>query len=550
MLENKIPEALPLDLSAFEKKEPEVICSALQMTDIKQKQQIQVFIEEDILVPDIKPDMKDIVLIDGRVRISEKGTDAGSLRVIGDLVLDILYAPEGDRGSEQYPLVPMEAKINFKNDSENSGYSQDLEIMPVVEHVDYTIVNERKFKIKALVVFAVKEYNQIEEQLFEGVVNDEVQLLKKKIKYTDMAEKRMERTEIKEEIELREGSPEIGKVLRSGVNIIENHRQIARDKAVINATAAYNILYMSNEERPKPVFYQGKSEFTQFIKLSDTENIPGSRVSFRVSNLNVAPKAKEEEDGSVLAIEMDVETTIEIYKNYEKEIITDVYHHIKDVELESNDVKFMYLQGNGSTDINLRETVTVPNAEQIAYMEGRIYETGSSLDTGKNILEGVLEVGIVGVEGDNSGLADERISEMSNNEKIFKVKAEVPFRSFIEIPGITKEMTGENEFYVKELSFEKLNNRQIEINAVVSTKTMITKTEVHTLIKSVKLIEPEINPGDEAGIVLYIAKKGDSIWKIAKKYRTTIDEICRINQMEQEEELKSGEKILIVRRMQ
>jgi hypothetical protein len=303
---------------------------------------------------------------------------------------------------------------------------------------------------------------------------------------------------------------------------------------------------MSSEEAPRPVFYQGKSEFTQFIKLSDTENVPGSRVNFRVTNLSISPKERDDGARKVLDINMDVQTTIEIYKNHEKEVITDIYHHIKDVEFDSSEVKFMYLQGSGSTDISLRETVNVPNAEQIAYMEGRIYETNSALDTGKNILEGVLEASIVGMEADNGMELPPELS----TRRIFKVKAEIPFRSFIDIPGATKDMQGENEFFIKELSFEKLNNRQIEINAVINAKAMITKNDMHTLIKSVSLKDPEGNYGDEAGIVLYVAKRGDSVWKIAKKYRTTIDEVCRINQLEQESDLPPGAKILIVRKLQ
>ncbi len=504
------------------------------MTDIVRKPQIQVFIEEDILVPDTKPDMKDIVLMDGKVRVSDKGTDAGSLRVVGDLVLDILYTPEALANGVDYPLVPMETRISFKNDTESLSHTKELDMCPTVENIDYTIVNERKFKVKALITFNVKEYNDVEQQLFEGVKNEEVQLLKKKIRYTDLAERKCETAEIREDIHLREDMPDIAKILRTNVNIIENHRQIARDKAVINATASYNILYISAEEEPRPMYYQGKCEFTQFIKLADTENVPGTRVNFQVAKLHVSPKGHEEESCRSMELCINVDTSIELFKNHEREIITDVYHHLKDVNFDSNDVKFMYLQGVGNTDINLRETVTVASAESIAYMEGRVYETGSSLDHGKNIFEGVLVASIVGIE----------------NGDVFKVKQEIPFRSYIELPGITKEMMAENEFCIKEINFEKLNNKQVEIHAVICAKTMVTKNETHTLIRSVDLVDPDKSLSDEASIVLYIAKKGDTIWKIAKKYRSTIDEICKINQLEQENELKSGEKILIVRRMQ
>ena len=48
------------------------------------------------------------------------------------------------------------------------------------------------------------------------------------------------------------------------------------------------------------------------------------------------------------------------------------------------------------------------------------------------------------------------------------------------------------------------------------------------------------------GLVGYIAKKGDTLWEVAKKYHTTIDAIMETNR-KKEENLQAGEKLLIVK---
>ena len=46
-------------------------------------------------------------------------------------------------------------------------------------------------------------------------------------------------------------------------------------------------------------------------------------------------------------------------------------------------------------------------------------------------------------------------------------------------------------------------------------------------------------------MILYIAKPGDSLWKIAKKFNSTVDELARMNGIENENEIIIGQKIYI-----
>ena len=50
---------------------------------------------------------------------------------------------------------------------------------------------------------------------------------------------------------------------------------------------------------------------------------------------------------------------------------------------------------------------------------------------------------------------------------------------------------------------------------------------------------------DYDSLILYIAKPGDSLWKIAKKFNSTVDELARMNGIENENEIIIGQKIYI-----
>ena len=49
-----------------------------------------------------------------------------------------------------------------------------------------------------------------------------------------------------------------------------------------------------------------------------------------------------------------------------------------------------------------------------------------------------------------------------------------------------------------------------------------------------------------APMTVYVTGEGDSLWKIAKKFKTSVDSISKLNQLE-DEEISEGHKLLIIR---
>lgn len=538
-----------------------LMSSKLKLVDIKQKPQVRIYLEEDVLVPDVKPDLASILTMDGKIKLSEKELHTGqiesnSVKITGDLILSTLYIPESMASGES--LIPIESRIPFKVETEmKTTAHSDLAIAPVLESIDYTVVNERKFKIKATISLGLREYSNVDIEIFEGIRDEEVQMLKEKINLTDVALRKRESMELKEELALKDTLPEIQKILKYDVNVVENHKQITKEKAVINASVYCNVMYLGSDPavqeasveeegvgdaKTVPVLYQGKTEFTQFIRLDGDDNPAGqnpagSRVNFTISSLNLS--AKEDANGkkNIFDLGLNVDTSLELYKNIEKEVVTDVYHHLKDIQFDTDEIGLMSLRGSGVAELSVREIINIPekygNVEKIVYISGSINETSSSIDQGKSIVEGTVSIDLIGVAGDEQ-------------QTPYSFRQEIPFRSAMEIPNITSEMTANNDIMLKELWFDKINNRQIEVNAGILINTAVSNIEKHQLVKNISFLENAQEHAANPGIILYITRDGDTIWKIAKKYRTTINEIRKINDLEPGKEIKQGMKLLIV----
>lgn len=554
-----VPKAVPVKAPVV----GSLMSSKLKLVDMKQKAPLRMNLEEDILVPDVKPDLARILTMDGKVKLSDREihtgqTETDSVRLTGDLLLQTLYVPETN--AEGDPIVAIESKIPFKNDAEmKAGPYSDLAVVPSIESIDFTVINERKFRVRATVVFHMKEYSNVDIEVFEGLRDEEVQMLKEKIKLTDVALRKTETTEIKDALALKENMPEVLKILKYDVSVVENHKQITKEKAVINATVNCNILYLGAEGNSDaaavseaaapegnsaalPVLYQGKTEFTQFIRLDgehnpSDQNPAGSKVNFNISSLNLT--AKEDGNGKrgLFELDMNVDTGLELYKNVEKEVVTDVYHHKKDVQFDTDEIGVLTLGGSGVAEISAREIINVPDrygsVDKVIYVNGTIKEKRSVIEQSKSVVEGTVNVSLICTSSDD-------------RKTIFSIDQEIPFRSAMEIPGITPDMTANNDIALKEIWFDKINNKQIEVNAGILVNTALSTQERHQLVKSVSFLDSPQDNNPIPGIILYVSRTGDNIWNIAKKYRTTIDEIKKINDLEVGKEIKPGTKLLIV----
>ncbi|QHI72112.1 SPOCS domain-containing protein [Aminipila terrae] len=532
-----------------------LITNELKMTDIREKPETRVYIEEDILVPDTKEDLASILSMTGKASLGDSEIRVGqlsqdSVKVTGEIELHTLYIPENYTG--EHHIINIQSRLPFKTEWNVSAEPLSrLVIKPYIESIDYTVINERKFRAKLTVRLTMREYANVEMQVFQGIKGEKLQLLKEKIQMTHVPERKSDVMDINETLALKDTQPKPERILKYDVDIVENHKQITEDKAVINATIYCNVLYlgssneaeaMSMEEsggsRLSPQLFQGKTEFTQFIPILNPAE--GSKISFNYNNLNVHIKDPDPEEPAenAFALEGTVETTIEIYKNLEREIVTDIYHRTKDVVCDKVELEAMSLGGSGVTEAAVREIINVPEkygeVKRVIYIYGNIKNSRSFLEQNKNIVEGAIDITLLCLPEDQKKAA-------------FRLNKEVNFRGSMEIPMGRGDTKANSEIAIKELWFDRINAKQIEVNANLFISSSVYGQDKYQVIQNVAFVEPKEEPGIKPGMVVYITKNGDTLWNIAKKYRTTMEMITEINDLAEDQQLPSGMKLLIVK---
>ena len=57
----------------------------------------------------------------------------------------------------------------------------------------------------------------------------------------------------------------------------------------------------------------------------------------------------------------------------------------------------------------------------------------------------------------------------------------------------------------------------------------------------------DLNQEEDYKMYMYFVKEGDTIWKIAKRFRVTMDEIIELNDLENPDKINVGDRLFIMR---
>ena len=522
----------------------EILTAERKFVDLHCLPPVRIHIEEDLLVPDTKPDLASVLMMDGTCRLSETEFQTGSagrkeLRVNGELCLKLLYLPV----DSSVKCVPLSSAVPFRED-----LAADMEpesrvcVSASVEALDFEIINERKYRVKADLCVMLRVYRNRSMNLFCGVKGENMQLHKELMSVTEVALRRKETLEISEFLKPKEERGEVSEILMWKADPTETHRQISEGKAVVSGVIACQILYRvqgEGEENETPELYHGEIEFTQFIKLpddADRKPLAGSRASFLLKNMSIEVADDENGMRNCFAVSADLETELELYREEEMEVVTDLYDVKREVLYDRKMERVSCLKGSGFSETGIREIFNIPeryqSAEQVLFLSGTPVTGTVFSENGKGIAEGLITVKLLCVE-EGTGIP-------------FRLSQIIPFRCSVDISGAETGMETDAQIFLKNLWFDRINNRQIEVSGNLAAAVSVYEIQECPLVENLAFVQqPGVNR--QPSVIVYIAGNEDTLWSVSKKYRMSLDGMKEVNAMTEHDTLRPGMKLLIVK---
>lgn len=121
----------------------------------------------------------------------------------------------------------------------------------------------------------------------------------------------------------------------------------------------------------------------------------------------------------------------------------------------------------------------------------------------------------------------------------------VPFNYSINNDNINEFTTLDTNVEVKENNFVVLNDGAVEAKIELQFGLMVSKNEKINVIDNIEVEDKKECNG--YSMVIYFVKPKDTLWEIAKKFDSTIEEIAKVNEIEDPNKIMPGQQLFIPR---
>jgi hypothetical protein len=515
----------------------EIIRKNIHMNRIRTEAVSQFTLEDDMNIPENRPDVNMLSLEKGSIVIEEVKPGTDVVLVKGVLDFNILYHTNEDGGS----LTALEGKIHFDEKINMQGVlpSDNVEVEGSTEDLTVELINSRKLSIRVIATLAAKVEELYDEEAPIAVAGpEEVEYRKIPMSLTEIAICKNDIFRIREEAGLPASYPNIFSILWTNATLRDVEFKIMEEKLAVQGDIHLCVLY-EGEGDDHPV-----SSFETMLPFSGVLECHGCRegmipdISYKIGQQDIEVRPDFDGEERTIGIEIVLDMAIKVYEEEETEIISDIYGVTKNVESVTKEVSLRTFMSKVTGKTKVTEHIKIPAGKsgilQLLYSEGKMsVDKTETVENGVQI-QGGLEVKVMYITGDDA-------------EPYNILKAVLPYQYTMDTTGageITPDkITGE----VEQLQVSMLDGEEVDVKAVLMFHTTLFQSRQADMIKDIKISEPDTESrAGLPGMIIYFVKDGDNLWNIGKKFYVPVDKLRTVNNLESDE-LKKGMKLLVVR---
>ena len=462
------------------------------------KESSQILLEGDVIVPDSKPDIEQILRCSGIVQLQEAKGNEDRVNFSGELLLSILY--QGKKSSK--PISGMEASLPIEDIIHIDGIDQnaDITLSAVLNHLDCKLLNDRKININ-----------------------------------------KKDRFIVKEELAIPNNKPNIGEILQTTISIVEKDIRPMDGRVLIRGNLKLCTLYVGDTDDSILEVVEHEIPFSGYIDGNEITNKMLVQADLQIENKEIQPMTDEDGEDRILNTEITIGTSIKVTDSQEMELIEDAYYPGKPLSIQKETIHYPNIIGTSKNQFAVKETLILQD-NAIPIMQ---IETAWANVTIDDVIPSQDKIEIQGVVRFEVLYIGE-----SDSSPVAIVTENVPFSQEIEVKGSHENADVHVTTSVESVTSNMLSNNEIEVRATLSVDAIVTEEKEGEIITEIDFDETaDVSDRSFASAVIYVVQREDSLWSIAKQYNTTIDDILLLNDIENPELIYPGQKLLILKKI-
>lgn len=504
---------------------------------VKSKAESQITFDEDYNVPDVKPDIGRMIQSKGQVQMDEVTLSDGKAFLKGTFSVDLLYVGDGEGQVHSFTAsLPIAEILNLDGIETGDKMCLKWEIEDLSVHV----INSRKLNIKAILAFSAAVDELASVRLPVEVQEEGISVKKKNIRVLGLCVHRKDTMRVKEEISLASNKPNISQILWSNMELRGLEIRPSDNQVMVKGELFAFVLYAGDDEGNPLQWLEYAMPFRGEVECTGCSGdmLPNIDVNVLKKSLEVKPDSDGEE--RLIQVDAVLELDMKFYQEEEHEILLDVYTPVKECIPVGHPEILESLLIRNFSKCRVNDRVEMKETQgkilQICHSYGKV-----KIDKTRVVDKGIRTDGVIHL----------KILYIVGNDEMpfYSMEAMVPFSHVIEAENISDKCVYYLRPDLEQLSTAMIDSREIEVKAVISLNTLVLRREEEMIIDEIREAPLDLEKIQAMpGITVYMVQSQDTLWDIAKRFYTTVEQIQSLNHLDGEP--KARQPLLLVKNVE
>lgn len=490
---------------------------------VAEKKEI-INVEEDMIVPDTKPDILNTINVKGNLCVYKKEMMQDKIKIEGNVNTYVMYLPDSNEDN----LRALNCTMDFSQYIAVPGAKEGMNLVTKCEIKDMEckVINGRKINLKASVEICIYLYSNEDVEIVNSVQNiQDIQTLNQEYQVNSLIGNGKTTVYAKENINI-DAQDELAEILNVNVDLINKDLKLSYNKVLTKAEADIKIMYLTEDNKVKTV--NGLVPVVGFIDIQNITDENICEVNYEIKNMIVKPNPAEDHS---IYVELEIEPSCMAYEKKNISLIQDLYTPSANLEYTEKNIMISNDKSEYSNEFAIKENVNVQDIEEDSLVDAQttVSLSNISITDSKITYTGNIDLNLIY----NSG-------NVINSRNV-----KVPFEISTDNRQNSSNINVDYDITIKEIKYDFKSNGNIQIDAILEIITRISNNVKINIIDNIQIKEKNSENDDYDSLILYIVKPGDTLWQIAKKFNSTVDDIARMNGIEDTNKIDVGQKLYI-----
>jgi LysM repeat protein len=511
----------------------ELVKENIEYEGLQEESTVDTIVRDEYVIPDTHPDVYEILMLDAKPKIMKKEILNDKIYLEGQIQYNLLYMT---KENDKREVSNVNYSAAFSNYIECDKLTEDTlcEADCYVEHMNCSISNERKVCIEGIIILNCSIYKKYDYDIVKDVSDfQDIQFWKNPTSIDKIVGDVNIDLLGQMHIQIPMEKPQVSKIIKCDVILHKKSVKILEGKIKVNTSALIKVLYKCEEDRNLYLIEEDMI-LQKEVDMEKADSFMDNYSDFDVCNVDYIIKEDELGENRIVDVELMVKVNSKVMYKEDMEMIEDAYSPSIVLNMDKKEYTMNVMHNHVNDEIVVKGDLELeegmPKPKKIIMSKGDLCITDKKLVEDKVIVDGVLKAVVI-------------YNTVDDEKYIATVKDEIPFTCTIDVPGTKINMQCLCKVSLENIEAD-IQGNIIAIKGLVKVDARVNYIVHKEFLVDICSGEGEI-PKKNASIIIYVVQNGDTLWKIAKRYHTTIDELVKINDIENCDYIKLGQKLII-----